>query len=451
MSANKKVSVRAHTRAYLSAAAAFCFAAAFFSYIGQGAAALAAIFAAVTAFPLLAFRDRIVFDGKRLSRTGILWRLLRYATSQPLRIRPRSIIHVETEAIRALRRGSNISYLYQTSLHGTDMSFRIGSGRGYRAFIETVLPLIEDGCLDVRSVELRDHFVDAATMKAHARKLKIPRSDILDVDAITKSDRRVSRTAADLSDETLIRSDDLRKVANELRANGRLVQAVEAFRRAIRLTPRNARLIYEFARCIQSLASAKRDAGLNRKAQAMLRLAELRSSDDTDLLTRVGETYFSMGEWRRAELVFKRAADSGKAGYRIFRGLGELALRDGKIAHAINHFARSAEVAEPRPLFRWARSEAEYLRRINDDDEYMEVEIGRVNLFDSLESVRRTSTKVFCFGLLVIVSGLISDTPLIAHIGWAVAGIALILGLGTAIFKQLFAARIPFEIVDKER
>jgi hypothetical protein len=81
----------------------------------------------------------------------------------------------------------------------------------------------------------------------------------------------------------------------------------------------------------------------------------------------------------------------------------------------------------------------------------MEVEIGRVNLFDSLESVRRTSTKVFCFGLLVIVSGLIFGTPLIAHIGWAVAGIALILGLGTAIFKQLFAARIPFEIVDKER
>lgn len=445
------VSVRAHTGAYLSASAVFCFVSAYLTYVEHGTIALAAIFAALVSFPFLAFRDRIQFDGRRISRTGIIWRLFRKLTKQPTQIRPRAVIHVETEAVRALRRGPNVTYLYRTAFHGTDLSFRTGSGRGYRAFIEAVLPLIANGCLDVRSVELRDHYVNVSSAIEHAKSLKIPRSDVLEGGVVdNKKERRVANADSDPSEDASLRSDELRKVANELRANGRLVQAVEAFRRAIRLTPRNAPLIYEFARCIYSLASAKRDARLSRKAQAMLRLAELRSTDDTDLLTRLGETYFSMGEWRRAERVFRKAAETGKAGYRIFRGLGELALRDGKIAHAIYHFDQSAEVAEPRPLFRWARSETEYLRRINDDDEYMDVEVGRVNLFDTLEGIRRTSVRIFCFGLIIIGVGLISDVTMVTNIGWAVSGVALVIALTAAIFKQLFASRIPFELMDKE-
>jgi tetratricopeptide (TPR) repeat protein len=311
--------------------------------------------------------------------------------------------------------------------------------------------MIPDGCLDVRSVELRDHFVKVSSAIEHAKSLKIPRSDVLEEGAAdNKRDRRISDPEIVPTEEASVRSDELRKVANELRANGRLLQAIEAFRRALRLTPRNAPLIYEFARCIHSLASAKRDSRLSRKAQAMLRLAELRSTDDTDLLTRLGETYFSMGEWRRAEHVFKKAAETGRAGYRIFRGLGELALRDGKIAHAINYFSNSAEVAGPRPLLRWAREEAEYLRHINDDEEYMGVEVGRINLFDSLEGIRRTAVRIFCFGLVVIGVGLISAVEVITNVGWAVSGVALVIAIVSGISKQMFASRIPFELMDKE-
>jgi tetratricopeptide (TPR) repeat protein len=266
----------------------------------------------------------------------------------------------------------------------------------------------------------------------------------------SKRERRSTDPEIVPTHEASVRSDELRKVANELRANGRLLQAIEAFRRALRLTPRNAPLIYEFARCIHSLASAKRDSRLSRKAQAMLRLAELRSTDDTDLLTRLGETYFSMGEWRRAEHVFKKAAESGRAGYRIFRGLGELALRDGKIAHAINYFSSSAEVAGPRPLLRWARAEADYLRHINDDEEYMGVEVGRISLFDSLEGIRRTAVRIFCFGLAVIGVGLISAVEVVTNVGWAVSGVALVIAGASGISKQMFASRIPFELMDKE-
>ena len=450
MASIHKISVRASTSAYLTASAVFCFVSAYLSYIEQGTLAMTAIFAALVSFPFLAFRDRIEFDGKRISRTGIVWRLFHWAIKTPVKIRPHAVIHVETETVRALRRGPNVTYLYRTAFHGSDISFRIGSGRGYRVFIERVLPMIPDGCLDVRSVELRDHFVNVSSAIEHAKSLKIPRSDVLEGEADTKRERRVSDPETVPTHESSARSDELRKVANELRANGRLLQAIEAFRRALRLTPRNAPLIYEFARCVHSLASAKRDSRLSRKAQAMLRLAELRSTDDTDLLTRLGETYFSMGEWRRAERVFRKAAVTGRAGYRIFRGLGELALRDGKIAHAINHFAKSAEVAGPRPLLRWAREEAEYLRHINDDDEYMEVEIGRINLFDSLEGIRRTAVRIFCFGLVVIGVGLILAIEVITNVGWAVGGVALVITIASGISKQMFASRIPFELMDKE-
>ena len=214
--------------------------------------------------------------------------------------------------------------------------------------------------------------------------------------------------------------------------------------------PANGRLIYEFARCLQSLAATKRDTHLERRAKAMLRLAERRSANDTDLLGRLGETYFAFGSWRRAENVFKRAAETGRAGYRIFRGLGELALRDGKIAHAINHFTKSAEIASHGPLFRWARSEADYLRRLNDDEEYMELEIGRINLYDTFDGIRKTTVRIFAFGLLLLVSGLLGSIAVVTDIGWAVAGVALVISLAAGLLKQAFASRLPFSLLDKE-
>jgi tetratricopeptide (TPR) repeat protein len=316
--------------------------------------------------------------------------------------------------------------------------------------IKVVFPVIPEGCLDVRSVELRDHFTDASAALMMAKSLNIPSSDVLDTGTIfSKNERRsISRTSP--GEEEIRRSDELRSVANQLRANGRLPQALEAFRRALRLTPNNGRLLYEFGRCLQSLAAAKGDRQLDRRSLAMLRLAELRSGSDTHLLSRLGETYFSIGAWRRAENVFKKALDRGAKGYRIFRGLGELALRDGKIAHAINYFAQSAEVAQPQRVSRWAHAETEYLRRLNNDEEYMELELGRINLFDTFDGARRTSIKVLCFGLLIIIIGLTSGVVLITEIGWAVAGIALFISLASAVLKHTFATRIPFELVDKE-
>src|SRR5262245_9973884 len=112
-----RISVRAHTSAYFSAALAFSFVACYFLYVDYERIAALFAFFALLSFPILAISDRITFDGKRLRRTGVFWRLMILLTGRRQRVKPREIVHVETEALRALRRGPNISYLYRTRLH----------------------------------------------------------------------------------------------------------------------------------------------------------------------------------------------------------------------------------------------------------------------------------------------------------------------------------------------
>src|SRR5262249_8577826 len=144
--------------------------------------------------------------------------------------KPREIVHVETEALRALRRGPNISYLYRTTFHTAEYAFEIGSGRGYRNLLTAVLPLVPEGCLDVRSLELRDYFYEAWEVTERARKLQIPSSDVLDaVTMLKKPDRRNNFSKNNSVDGDVSKAEELRSVANQLRANGKLVQSLEAF------------------------------------------------------------------------------------------------------------------------------------------------------------------------------------------------------------------------------
>lgn len=440
---------RARTNAYFSTAAGLVFLAAFLLYLGFQLPALVSAISAFIVFPLLAMSDRVCFDGKRLYRTGIAWRLSIKLFGRRQRVKPKDVVHVETQALRAMRRGHNIIYRFRTSFHAADQVFSIGSGHGYRKMVAEVLPMIAESCLDVRSIELRDHLSAARDVEVRARQLHIPRSDVLDPKSMFKREGR-DRPAIEVGDEDLVRAEELRAVGNQLRTSGRLLQALEAFRRGLRIMPENGRLIYEIARCLQSLAASRRDPLLDRKAQAMLRLAERRSGHDTDLLMWLGETYFSMGALRRAETVFKRAASNGSESYRILRGLGELALREGRIAHAVNYFSNAAGLKLPAPLRRWARSEANYLRNLNDNEDYMDIEVSRLNLYDNLEGARRTSRKVFIFGIAVIASGFALAIEPIIDVGWAVSAVSLVIWLATSLFRHMFASRIPFELLDKD-
>src|SRR5205807_7896157 len=167
---------------------------------------------------------------------------------------------------------------------------------------------------------------------------------------------------------------------------GHLSRALEAFRRALLFRPADPHLLFEFARCLQSFAGTRHDKGLERKALAVMRLAERRAENDGDLLARLGEAYFQIGEWRRAGIVFQTALDRVGESFRTARGLAEIALREGKIAHVIHHFSTANRLAKTPALRRWTKGEADYFSRLNSDDEYMEMEVGRVNLRETLES-----------------------------------------------------------------
>jgi tetratricopeptide (TPR) repeat protein len=246
------------------------------------------------------------------------------------------------------------------------------------------------------------------------------------------------------------KADDLRSLANELRLSGYLLQALEAFRRALVLRPRDARLLFEFARCLHSFAGAERDQKLERRALAALRLSERRADDDGELLVRLGEWYFQIGEWRRAAAAFQRALDRAGESFRTARGFAEIALREGKIAHVIHHFSTAGRVAETPSLRRWSRGEADYFSHLNSDDEYMELEISRVNMLDTIESSKKTALRIASLGFPAILYGILLEDALIANIGWAVSCIALLTWTGLIMSTRLLGQRIPHEMVEPE-
>ena len=162
-----------------------------------------------------------------------------------------------------------------------------------------------------------------------------------------------------------------------------------------------------------------RDAKLEHKAIAALRLSERYAGDDGDLLARLGECYFQIGEFQRAGNVFHRVRDRLAENFRAARGLAEMALREGKIAHVIHHFTAASRIAETPALRRWTKGEAEYFSRLNSDDEYMEMEISRVNLLETFENSKKTALRIASLASPAVIAGLLLDDDLIANIGWA--------------------------------
>lgn len=449
----RRISVKTATLVYPIAAAVGAFFAAYLYYLDFEIAALVLSFLSLLTFPFLAYLDRIVFDGKRISRTGPIWQIASLLTGNKARVKPKNIVHVETEALRALKRGRRVIYRYRTVLEAEDAVFTIGSGRGFREMIATLLPLVPESSLDVRSVELRDHLKDAAEAKEQASKLQIPASEVLDPVSLLDRNGRHTRANSDAASLTgdVVRADELRVAANQLKMSGYLVQAIEAFRRAMLLNPVNPRLIYEFARCLQSFAASERDPRLDRKAHALMRLAERRSGTaDGDLLARLGESYLGLGDWRRAEIVFRKAADRAGDRFRVLCGLAELALRDEKIAHAIHHFSNAANLPLPASLRRWAQSEADYFLHLNNSDEYTEVEIGRVSLLETLERFKRTSLRIFFIALPLIPLGFVLEDEPFVELGWAVSAVSLLIWTGLAVARRAFLPRIPFDLVDEK-
>lgn len=183
---------------------------------------------------------------------------------------------------------------------------------------------------------------------------------------------------------------------------------------------------------------------------AALKLAERYANEDATLLARIGESFAQTGDWRRAEKAFNRAAEAGGDTFLASRGLAETALRDGKIAHVIHRFLAAANSTLSPALRRWSRDEANYYTNLNSDDTYMEMEVGRVSLLDSLQRTRRTLLRITSFGFFVLAIGIAIADEVVVSAGWAVTAIALSIWLGLKIASSVLAERIAYDDVAGE-
>lgn len=440
--------VRALPSGYFTVSFVLSFVSALLLYLDYIFYALPFALISCVVVPLLWITDKIKFDGKRIRRTGVMPRLLARLTGVRDRLKLSDIEQVETTAFSGLKRGRNLYYTYRTTITGKSVSFVFSSRHaGYHEMVRAVLPRLSEELLDSVSIDLRDYLTEAREVGQRAKESEIPSSDVLD-----SSFREINLKAAKDKTPALDteKASHLHRLANELRISGRLLQALEAFRRAAVLKPRDARLLFEFAECIRSVAGSEKDPKLERKALAMMRLAERHASADRDLLSRIGEFYFRTGDWHRAGLVFKRVTEKSGENFRTLRGLAELSLREGKLAHVIHNFAAAERTASTSALRRWTRTEVDYFSHLNEDEEYMDLEISRVNLLDTLDRTRRSSVRIALLGFIVIGVGLSVGDDLISNIGWAVSGISIFLWIVMILMARMLAPRIPFELMETD-
>lgn len=444
------VSIRVSPHSYLTALTLGTFFSALLFYLEFDIAGYFFFAISWILLPFFALNDRITFDGKSLIRTGLVPRLWSWFNASRRRLKLTDIEQVETQSIRAIKRGGNVHYRYRTVIRGKGLSIAIASGgEDFRRMIKGILPRLAENVLDVRSIELREHLAEPKETLMRAEFSRIPSADVLE-GAFRSTGPRKPKAANGvvLGDDE--KADDLQSLANELRLSGYLLQALEAFRRALILRPADARLLFEFARCLHSFAGMTRDPKLERKAIAALRLSERRAAGDGDLLARLGECYFQIGEWRRAGNVFQNVVDTLGENFRAARGLAEMALREGKIAHVIHQFSAANRIAETPSLRRWTKGEAEYFSHLNSDDEYMELEVSRVSMLETLDNSKKTALRISSLAFPFVVAGLLFEDDLVANIGWAVTAVSLLIWTGMIVSVRLLSQRIPYDLVETE-
>jgi tetratricopeptide (TPR) repeat protein len=439
-------SVRVSPGPYLALAGVVTFISALLLRGNYDAAALILIGVAWLIIPVLAFSDRIAFDGASLRRQGPLASVLHLVFGYRKQLTIDDFETVETQAVRTLRRGGRVRYRYRTQITGKGKEFVIVSGgRDYRKLVHALFPLIHEGKLDNRSRDLRDYLNDPSFLNRKTQLSQLASSDLLDV---TGSDfklgrkfrRRVDVAETPATPEDLERARLLRRLGNELRVSGRLREASEAFRRALNVRPHGAWLIYDFARLLRSQASAQADARLLSRARAALRLASIRAENDVVLLPLIGESFLECGDARHARRALEKVVEIDSGNFKARVGLADIALREGKLAHVIHHYQEAARVSSEQALARYARSEGEYYMQLNNDDDYLAAELRRINWLQNVTRIRRLALRVTNASvLLALIAGFID--PVAGSLGWSLASSGLIIWLLTLLGTHILFER----------
>jgi tetratricopeptide (TPR) repeat protein len=445
------ISVRSSPGGYLVAALALTLLALLLIRAEYDEAAIAALISAWLLTPLAAFTDRIRIEGRVLSRTGLVAFVHKIFKGRALKLDIDEVEQVETYAVRTLRRGGSVRYRYRSEVVGRGLIFAFASGGNYRHMVRCLFALIRDEKLDARSRELRDYLTDPRSLRETVKLLRIAPASVLEGALLDfrLREKKSGESVAGLSETAGLSSSEkergqlLRAVANQLRAAGRLREAAEGFRRALLVTPQNAWLLFEFARFLRSQASALSDARLLSRSRAALRLAARHASEDAQLISRIAESFFEFGDVGRAARLFRRALELQPRSYRAETGLAEIALRSGKLAHVIHHYQAATRIAPDEAAARYTRREADYYALLNDDDEYLEAELKRINWLQTLQTVRRWSARIMLTSVLLAIGGAYvgGAGDDLSAIGWSLTSSSLVAWVCTHSLSKLLSRR----------
>src|SRR6185503_17476476 len=183
--------------------------------------------------PVLAFTDRVEFDGKSLMRIGPIPFLLRQLNGRARKLSVEDFEKVDTHAVRTLRRRGRVRYRYRTQIVGKNSEFVFASGgRSYRKMVRQLFPLIHKDKLDLRTIELRDYLCEPKPLNQEVDSLHLASADILEsaTPEFKLGGPKGKPLKTHLDDERALL---LGRVGNKLRIAGRLSEAREAFRRAL--------------------------------------------------------------------------------------------------------------------------------------------------------------------------------------------------------------------------
>ena len=421
-------SVRVSPGSYLAAASVLTFVSALLLRSERDLVALAVIAVAWLVIPLLAWRDRIEFDGNSLLRRGFAPVLLRVLGIRPKRLRLEQFERVETQAVRTLKRGGKVRYRYRTQVVGKNVEFTFASGgQSYRNMVRQLFPLVHQDKMDLRTMELRDYLSDPKVLDAEANKLQLASADVLESATQNFKLGGKKRPATDgpekedsLSALEPERALLLGELGNKLRIAGRLAEAREAFRRALTALPNDGRLLFQFSRLLRSQASSARDAKLLLRSRAALRLAAQRAAGEPGLLTSIGEIFLEWGDVSAARRNLQKAAALEPRNFKACVALANLALRDGKLADVINQYRDASMAASDKALIDYARREADYYAQLNDDDDYLNSELRRINWLQHSLRIRRLAARVTNASILMALVAAYVDSSY-AGICWSLA------------------------------
>ncbi|HBB86036.1 MAG TPA: hypothetical protein DC047_00300 [Blastocatellia bacterium] len=425
---SRLASVRVSPGSYLAAASVLTFVSGLLLRSERDIYALAVVALAWLVIPLLAWRDRIEFDGAALSRRGFAPALLRLLGIGPKKLRLEQFERVETQAVRTIKKGGKVRYRYRTQIAGRKVEFTFASGgKSYRNMVRQLFPLIHDDKMDLRTIELRDYLCDPKELDAEVNELQLASSDVLETATpdfkLGGSKRSGSDGVADPDGEPAMepgRALLLGELGSKLRVAGRLAEAREAFRRALTAFPNDGRLLFEFSRLLRSQASSAGDAKLLQRSRAALRLAAQRAAAEPGLLTSIGEIFLEWGELNAARRNLQKASAMEPRNFKARVGLANLALRDGKLAHVINQYRDASMAASDKALVDYARREADYYAQLNDDDDYLNSELRRINWLQHSLRIRRLAARVTNASILVALVAAYFDSSF-AGICWSLA------------------------------